>query len=88
MRDPNAFYYKPERHSTPQRSFSLCCDQWRHSSGFEAFEGEIHVATDAGSIEGALELRIEAENLSEPYKSSSPSVSAQPTSVATILHVH
>ena len=41
MRDPNAFYYKPERHSTPQSSFSLCCDQWRHSSGFEAFEGEI-----------------------------------------------
>lgn len=68
MHDPNAFYYKPERYSTPQNSFSLCCDQWRHSSGFEAFEGEIHVTGDYGAVEGALELRIEAENLSEPHK--------------------
>ena len=65
-RDPNAFYYKPERHTVPQISFSLECDQWRHDpENWERFSGEIHISMNEEKIEGALECRIHAENLSE-----------------------
>ncbi len=64
-RDPNAFYYKPHRPSSPRSSFSLCCDQWRHDDGEEPFDGEIHLPVDQGKTEGALSFRIQASNLSK-----------------------
>ena len=51
-RDPNAFYYKPDRPSSPQSVFSLGCDQWRHDDGEEPFDGTIHVPVDQDSAEG------------------------------------
>jgi hypothetical protein len=66
-RDPNAFYYKPDRPKVPQPSFSLECAQWRHGSDdWEAFSGEIHFAGDVDEVAGALECRIHADNLSDP----------------------
>ena len=52
--DPNAFYYKPDRPSSPQPSFSLSCDQWRHDDGIEPFDVEIHVPVDQDKAEGAF----------------------------------
>lgn len=63
--DPNAFYYKPDRPSSPRSSFSLSCDQWRHDDGEEPFDGTIHVPGDQDKAEGALLFRIQAANLSE-----------------------
>ena len=64
-RDPNAFYYKPDRPSSPRSSFSLSCDQWRHDDAEEPFDGTIHVPLDQEKAEGALFFRIQAGNLSE-----------------------
>ena len=64
-RNPNAFYYKPDRPLTPQDTFCLECDQWRHEDGEESFEGEIHLPADLDTVRGALICRIQAGNLSE-----------------------
>jgi len=63
-RDPNAFYYKPWP-EVPVPEVNLECMQWRHGVGPKEFEFEIHFdRTQAGTVEGALEFRIHAENLS------------------------
>ena len=64
--DPNVFYYKPNRSTIPQDSFSLKCDQWRHEDGEESFDCQIHVPTDQDEVKGALLFRIQAANLSKP----------------------
>lgn len=66
-RDPNDFYYKPDRTSVPARTFSLECEQWRHGvERWEDFRGEIHFAkAEQMSALGALECHIHAENLSD-----------------------
>ena len=63
-RDANAFYYKPDRASKPQDAFSLECEQWRHNDGDEPFVGEIHIPREHDHVDGALECRIQAGNLS------------------------
>ncbi|MBI2254748.1 MAG: hypothetical protein HYU58_09030 [Proteobacteria bacterium] len=63
--DPNAFYYRSGRPSKPQTNFRLECDQWRHGTEEESFSGRIEIGRDAESIEGALECRIQAKNLSD-----------------------
>ena len=40
-RDPDAFYYKSGRSTTPVESFSLECEQWRHGIDEEYFDGQI-----------------------------------------------
>ena len=67
-RDPNAFYYKPELPEVPTASFSLECEQWRHSLNPEVFDGDIHFDLNAGEISGALECVIQAENISDPVR--------------------
>jgi PIN domain-containing protein len=64
--DPNAFYYKPKRPSTPSSEFELDCEQWRHGIDAEKFRGEIHVEEQGKDISGALEFWIHAENLTDP----------------------
>ena len=64
-RDPNKFYYKPHRPRTPQDTFCLECDRWRHEDGEEGFESEFHLPADLDTVEGALICRIQAENLSK-----------------------
>jgi hypothetical protein len=71
-RDPNSFYYKPDRPTMPQSSFSLECEQWRHGGDSETFLGEIHFAQDQTSVAGALECEIHAENLSHVTSSRVP----------------
>jgi len=65
-RDANTFYYKPERPLEPQASFSLECAQWRHGyDGAECFYGQVRFSERDQKLEGALECRIHAENLSD-----------------------
>jgi hypothetical protein len=64
-RDPNAFYYKPERPSLPASEFSLECAQWRHGLDAETFAGDVYFPDDTDTVAGVIECRIHAENLSE-----------------------
>jgi len=67
-RDPNSFYYKP-RPEAPVSEVNLECAQWRHGFEPEEFEVEIRFHRNrAGTLEGALEFRVHAENLSEIEK--------------------
>ena len=72
QRDPNEFYYKPDRATEPEASFSLECAQWRHGVDAETFEGELVYARDSQKVSGALECLIQAENLSAPVKKTVP----------------
>lgn len=69
--DPNDFYYKGGRANDPVASFQLRCAQWRHGQD-EGFEFEIYPEMREGQIEGAVILRVEAENLPEPYEKAVP----------------
>ena len=68
LRDPNAFDHKP-RPETPVPEVNLECAQWRHGLEPEEFEVELHFdRSQAGTVKGALEFRIHAENLSRIEK--------------------
>ena len=71
-RDPNGFFYKPDRPAEPGESFALECEQWRHSTGQEHFLGEIFFDTELDEIRGALWCAVHAENLSSPVRIQSP----------------
>ncbi len=71
-RDPNAFYYKPDRSTTPEQSFSLECEQWRHGTEEEYFSGQVFFDPDKEKVSGALACEIHAENLSSPVRRTVP----------------
>jgi hypothetical protein len=71
-RDPNGFFYKPDRPSEPGESFAVECEQWRHGMGPESFVGEILFDTDQNDIRGALRCEVHAGNLSSPVKAQFP----------------
>lgn len=64
-RDPNAFYYKPDRPTMPTSIISLECAQWRHSTAPVDFFFEICVSPDENEAKGAIRVQIHAENLSD-----------------------
>ena len=63
--DPNSFYYKPKFPKVPMGSYALECDQWRHDEKRVSFRGEISFSSDLAKVEGAIRLKIQAENLSK-----------------------
>ena len=65
-RDSNAFYYKPTRITDPAEMFSLECEQWRHGTGDEVFDGYIYPKGSGAMASGVLECEIHAENLTDP----------------------
>ena len=67
-RDPNGFFYKPDRPSEPGKAFAIECEQWRHGMGPESFVGEIFFDADQNEIRGALRCEVHAENLSSPVE--------------------
>ena len=71
-RDPNAFYYKPNRSTTPVQSFSLECEQWRHGTGEKDFSGQLFFGNDKEKVNGLLTCEVHAENLSSPAKRTVP----------------
>jgi hypothetical protein len=66
--DPNGIYWKPRRPMRACKSFSLECDKWRHGIEDEYFQGEIIFGRNTDDINGALECRIHAGNLSATAK--------------------
>ena len=67
-RDPNTFYYKPERPTEPVVAIVLECKQWRHELATEYFYADVYVDSESTTIEGSIECRIHAENLSSPVR--------------------
>ena len=64
-RDLNGFFYKPDRPTSPTKTVTLECAQWRHSVGPEEFYAEfVVVPRDLGEFKGAVTARVHAENLS------------------------
>ena len=70
LRDRNKFYARGSPPTAPTDSFSLICDQWRHSDTEEQFTGEIHLSRP--DAQGALQLDIQANNLSDSITMSIP----------------
>ena len=66
LRDPNAFYYKPNRSTTPEQSFSLECERWLHCTEEEYFSGQLFFDVDKEKVSGVLACEVHAENLSSP----------------------
>jgi hypothetical protein len=50
----------------------LECEQWRHGVDPKIFQGRIHLKDDQESASGALECRVDAENLSTPERLTVP----------------
>ena len=71
-KDPNQFFYKPNRPSEPGESFTIECEQWRHGMAPEFFVGEIFFDANQKEIRGALRCEVHAENLSSPAKAQFP----------------
>ena len=71
-RDPNAFYYKPNRSTTPEQSFSLECKQWRHGTEEEHFSGQLFFDQNEQRVSGTLVCEVHAENLSSPLRRTAP----------------
>ena len=67
-RDPNTFYYKPNRSTTPEQSFSLECEQLRHGTEEKHFSGQLFFDLDEDKVSGVLACEVHAENLSSPVK--------------------
>ncbi len=65
-RDLNSFYYKPERPDEAAPIIQLECQQWRQESETKHLQVEIYVDSELPIIEGSIECRIDAENLSSP----------------------
>ena len=72
QRDPNDFYFKPNRPLMPQDTFQLECEQWRHQDGKEEFDCEIHFSPDIDTVKGALVFRIQAGNLAKTQSTRIP----------------
>ena len=68
-RDPNTFYYKPDRPMEPVQTITLECQQWRHETETEYFVAEIYLDSERPTIAGTIECRVHAENLPNPAKS-------------------
>ena len=60
--DPNCFYYKSKPRS-PVDSFSLVCEQWRHGDNEKLFEFTVHGVLAPGNKSGAVEVKVQAANL-------------------------
>ena len=71
-RDPNSFYYKPDRPTTPEQFISLECEQWRHGVEEEHFGGQVFFALDKQKVSGALVCEVHAENQSAPVRMTVP----------------
>ena len=67
--DPNGFYFKPKRPTDPTDLFSLECEQWRHKTGAEIFDGMICFDLNKDQIDGEIVCEIHAANLSAPLRS-------------------
>ena len=67
--DANKFYWKSRpANRKPTSKFAYECEQWRHGGDLESFWGYLHFDPDQHEISGALECKIQAENLTTTAK--------------------
>lgn len=69
--DPEGFYYSDWPADIPKKSGSLTCDLYRHRGDEEVFEVEV-VFPDEDDVKGAIQCRVQAENLTEPVELTVP----------------
>ena len=63
--DPEAFYYDDWPSDCPVESGALTCDLWRHQSGAQPFDLEVHADAESRNG-GSLRFEVHAENLTQP----------------------
>ncbi|MBU9841426.1 DNA-binding protein [Rahnella aceris] len=64
-RDKNDFYYK-NMSDLPVKAVSLECEEWRHQIEEEEFPLFIYTANKPKEMTGAIEVRVDANNLLNP----------------------
>jgi len=64
-RDKNVFYYK-NMSDLPVKDLSLECEEWRHQIEEEEFQLLAYTANKPSGMTGAIEVRVDANNLIEP----------------------
>ncbi|EEY1597059.1 DNA-binding protein, partial [Escherichia coli] len=64
-RDKNDFYYK-EKRNEPVQVVSLECEEWRHQVKEEIFPLFVYTANKPKKVNGAIEVRVDANNLTNP----------------------
>lgn len=84
-RDPNLFYYKPERPNEPGSTISLECEQWRHGMEPEGFDALVVIDDAAEKVAGSIVFEIHAENLLDAVEMTIP-VSIMVEHNATLEH--
>ena len=52
--------------------FSLECEQWRHGTGDEVFDGSIYLIGSGAMASCVFECEIHAENLTDPVSKEDP----------------
>lgn len=67
-RDPNCFYWKGGRPSSPVPRVEFECAQWRHQDDPEAFDLRLVNHPELESQRGAIAVVVRAANLREPVK--------------------
>lgn len=72
QRDPEGFYWRIGSRGAPLKFQSFECQRWRHATEAEEFSAQIWVPDNVREISGAVNFRIEAENLSEPFERAIP----------------
>src|SRR5262249_30318050 len=71
--DPNGFYYCDGRPAAVRESYALRCKQWRHEQEMD-FTCQIYDDSADAETRGSILLRIEAENLIDPFERTLPVV--------------
>lgn len=71
QKDPNRFYYQ-NKPKWPVDSFSLGCQQWRHQGEEEGFDLILHVESTPSVVTGALEVKVQAANMTDPLVETYP----------------
>ena len=65
-RDPNSFYYRRSIDEEPVELIEFTCEQWRHRTSAEFFEGRVFPQLRTGQVRGSLTIEIHAANLRDP----------------------
>jgi hypothetical protein len=80
-REVDKFYYKSGRPSIPVSQYARECTLWRHQSDVELFELTLHPELKPYDVSGAVEVTIQATNLSSVFdKRLSVRIKIQPAS--------
>lgn len=82
--DPELFYWRNGRPTTPSSLLELTCKKWRHGGSEECFPFRV-TSSDSRVVTGAVRCEVHAANLSDPVVLTVP-VRIERVSKSTIAH--